>query len=160
MFFFRITQYIRDTHNAHTHPYEYTHGHTQTLPLGASSKTAPAIPQYWRSHHSTGASLSTGTSPTTESTNAVKFWEICSHGESNTGPEVLPEFWVLVTTRHRPFRDFYVFFKDVADLISWIWKSFENPYTLRQNYQHLAKFYQYMTARAHTTVGRSSTLCS
>jgi hypothetical protein len=38
----------------------------------------------------TGASLSTGTLPTTESTNAVKSWEIRSHGESNPGPEVLP----------------------------------------------------------------------
>jgi hypothetical protein len=37
----------------------------------------------------TSASLSMGTSPTTESTNTVKSWEIRSHGESNPGPEVL-----------------------------------------------------------------------
>jgi hypothetical protein len=43
----------------------------------------------------TDASLSTGTPPTTESTNAVKSWEIRSHGESNPGPEVLPGLHAL-----------------------------------------------------------------
>jgi ribosomal protein S3AE len=38
--FFRITQYIGDTHNAHTLIPMNTH--TQTLPLGVSSKTVPA----------------------------------------------------------------------------------------------------------------------
>jgi hypothetical protein len=81
-FFLRITQYIGDIHNARILiP-------MNTLPLGASSKTVPANPQDWRSH-ATGALLSTGTSPTTESTNAVKFWEIRSHGKSNPGPELL-----------------------------------------------------------------------
>jgi hypothetical protein len=61
---------------------------TQTLPLGASSKTVPQILKIDKV--TVGASLSTGTSPTTESTNAVKSWEIRSHGELNPGPEVLP----------------------------------------------------------------------
>jgi hypothetical protein len=74
--FFRITQYIGDTHNARTLIPMNTR--TQTLPLGAFSVT-------------TGASLSTGTSPTTESTNTFKSREIRSHGESNPGPKVLPE---------------------------------------------------------------------
>jgi hypothetical protein len=42
-FFFRITQYIGDTHNARTLIPMNTR--TQTLPLGASSKTVPANPQ-------------------------------------------------------------------------------------------------------------------
>jgi hypothetical protein len=46
--FFLITQYIRDTHNAHTLIPMYTR--TQTLLLGASSKTLSANPQDWRSH--------------------------------------------------------------------------------------------------------------
>jgi hypothetical protein len=50
-FFFRITQYIGDTHNAHTLIPMNTH--TQTLPLGASLKTAPANPQDWRSRFET-----------------------------------------------------------------------------------------------------------
>jgi hypothetical protein len=37
-----------------------------------------------------GISLSTGTSPTNESTNAVKYWEIRSYEESNPRL-VLPE---------------------------------------------------------------------
>jgi hypothetical protein len=41
--FFRITQYIGDTHNARTLIPMNTR--TQTLPLGASSKTVPANPQ-------------------------------------------------------------------------------------------------------------------
>jgi hypothetical protein len=41
--FFRITQYIRDTRNART--LIPTNTRTQTLPLGASSKTIPANPQ-------------------------------------------------------------------------------------------------------------------
>jgi hypothetical protein len=45
-FFFRITQYIRDTHNARTLISMNTR--TQTR---ASSKTVPANPQGWRSHH-------------------------------------------------------------------------------------------------------------
>jgi hypothetical protein len=40
MFFFRITQYIRHTHNART--LIHMNIRTQTLPLGASSKTVPA----------------------------------------------------------------------------------------------------------------------
>jgi hypothetical protein len=48
-FFLRITQYIGDTHNARTLIPMNTR--TQTLPLGASSKTVPANPQDWRSHH-------------------------------------------------------------------------------------------------------------
>jgi hypothetical protein len=47
--FFRITQYIGDTHNARTLIPMNTR--TQTLPLGASSKTVPTNPQDWRSHH-------------------------------------------------------------------------------------------------------------
>jgi hypothetical protein len=43
IFVFRITQYIGDARNARTL--------TQTLPLEASSKTVPANPQDWRSHH-------------------------------------------------------------------------------------------------------------
>jgi hypothetical protein len=43
-FFFRITQYIGDTHNARTLIPMNTR--TQTLPLGASSKTVPENPQY------------------------------------------------------------------------------------------------------------------
>jgi hypothetical protein len=43
VFFFRITQYIRDTHNAHTLIPMNTR--TQTLPLVTSSKTVPANPQ-------------------------------------------------------------------------------------------------------------------
>jgi hypothetical protein len=49
----------------------------------------------------TGASLSTGTSPTTESTNAVKSWEIRSHRESNPGPKMLPR--LLEPLGYRPF---------------------------------------------------------
>jgi hypothetical protein len=86
LFFLQITQYIGDTHNARTLIPMNTR--TQTLPIGASSKTVPANPQDWRV--TTGVSLSTGTSPTTESTNAVKSWEIRSHGESNPRPKVLP----------------------------------------------------------------------
>jgi hypothetical protein len=41
--FFRITQYIGDTHNARTLIPMNTR--TQTLPLGASSKTVPTNPQ-------------------------------------------------------------------------------------------------------------------
>jgi tRNA U55 pseudouridine synthase TruB len=41
--FLRITQYIGDTHNARTLIPMNTR--TQTLPLGASSKTVPANPQ-------------------------------------------------------------------------------------------------------------------
>jgi hypothetical protein len=41
--FFRITQYIGDTHNARSLIPMNTR--TQTLPLGASSKTVPANPQ-------------------------------------------------------------------------------------------------------------------
>jgi hypothetical protein len=47
--FFWITQYVGDTHNARTPIPMNTR--TQTLPLGASSKTVPANPQYWWSHH-------------------------------------------------------------------------------------------------------------
>jgi hypothetical protein len=47
--FFRITQYIGDTHNALTLIPMNTR--TQTLPLGASLKTVPANPQDWQSHH-------------------------------------------------------------------------------------------------------------
>jgi hypothetical protein len=43
LFFFLITQYIGDTYNAHTLIPMNTR--TQTLPLGASSKTVPANPQ-------------------------------------------------------------------------------------------------------------------
>jgi hypothetical protein len=67
--FLRITQYIGDTHNARTLVPMNTR--TQNLPLGAFSKTVPVL-------------------PTTESTNAVKSWEIRSHGELNPEPEVLP----------------------------------------------------------------------
>jgi hypothetical protein len=49
MSLFRITQYIGDTHNARTLILMNTR--TQTLPLGASSKTVPPNPQDWRSHH-------------------------------------------------------------------------------------------------------------
>jgi hypothetical protein len=42
-FFLRITQYIGDTHNART--LIPMNRRTQTLPLGASSKTVPANPQ-------------------------------------------------------------------------------------------------------------------
>jgi hypothetical protein len=42
-FFFRITQYIGDTHNARTLIPMDTR--TQTLPLGASSRTVPTNPQ-------------------------------------------------------------------------------------------------------------------
>jgi hypothetical protein len=41
--FFRTTQYIGDTHNART--LIPMNRRTQTLPLGASSKTVPANPQ-------------------------------------------------------------------------------------------------------------------
>jgi hypothetical protein len=75
-----VTQYNGDTHNARTLIPMNTR--TQTLPLGASSKTVLANPQ--------DASLSTGMTPTTESTDAIKSWEIRSHGEWNPGPEVLP----------------------------------------------------------------------
>jgi hypothetical protein len=47
--FFRITQYIGDTHNVRT--LISTKTRTQTLPLGASLKIVPANPQDWRSHH-------------------------------------------------------------------------------------------------------------
>jgi hypothetical protein len=47
--FFRITQYIGDTHNARTLIPMNTR--MQTLPLGASSKTVPRNPQDWWSHH-------------------------------------------------------------------------------------------------------------
>jgi hypothetical protein len=49
LLFLRITQYIGDTHHART--LIPMNRHTQTLPLGASSKTVPANPQDWRSHH-------------------------------------------------------------------------------------------------------------
>jgi hypothetical protein len=46
---------------------------TQTLPLGASPKTVRANLEILKIDEvTTGASLSTGTSSTTESTNAVK----------------------------------------------------------------------------------------
>jgi hypothetical protein len=57
-----VTQYNGDTHNARTLIPMNTR--TQTLPLGASSKTVLANPQ--------DASLSTGMTPTTESTDAIK----------------------------------------------------------------------------------------
>jgi hypothetical protein len=43
VYFFRITQYIGDTHNAR--PLIPMNTHTQILSLGASSKTVPANPQ-------------------------------------------------------------------------------------------------------------------
>jgi hypothetical protein len=65
---------------------------TQTLPLGASPKTVRANLEILKIDEvTTGASLSTGTSSTTESTNAVKSWEIRSHEKSNPGPDVLPD---------------------------------------------------------------------
>jgi hypothetical protein len=48
-FCLRITQYIGDTHNARTLIPLNTC--TQTLLLGVSSKSVPANPQDWRSHH-------------------------------------------------------------------------------------------------------------
>jgi hypothetical protein len=49
LLFLRITQYIRDTHNARTLTPMNTR--MQTLPLGASSKTVPTNPQDWQSHY-------------------------------------------------------------------------------------------------------------
>jgi hypothetical protein len=43
LFFFQITQYIVDAHNARTLIHMNTR--TQTLPLEATSKTVPANPQ-------------------------------------------------------------------------------------------------------------------
>jgi hypothetical protein len=83
----RITQYIGDSHNART-----------LIPMNIRTQ----LTQYIGDTHNartlilktdevtTSALLSTGTSPTTESTNAVKSWEIRSHEESNPGPKVLP----------------------------------------------------------------------
>jgi hypothetical protein len=55
-FFSNYTIHRRHSQRTHTHPYEYTHANPTP-----------------RSIFTTGASLSTGTSPTTESTNVVKF---------------------------------------------------------------------------------------
>jgi hypothetical protein len=95
--FVYYTIHRRHSQRTHTHPYEYTHANPTPRSIfedcaGKSSRLTKS-PQ---------APLSTETSPTTESTNVVKSWEIRSHGESNPGPEVLPGLlWPL---GYRPFR--------------------------------------------------------
>jgi hypothetical protein len=73
-FFSNYTIHRRHSQRTHTHPYEYTHAN-------------PTPRSIFEDYAGKSSRL---TSPTTESTNAVKSWEIRSHGESNPGPEVLP----------------------------------------------------------------------
>jgi hypothetical protein len=84
------------TLTTHEHSSRWTHA--QSLPLEASSKNGPTKPQDWRSHHRRLAVM--GTSLTTESTNAIKSWEIRSHGKSNSWLDVLLE--LFVTTKLQP----------------------------------------------------------
>ena len=80
------TQYNSDTHNSRTltHPYEYTYAKPT---LWASSKTEPANPRDWRSHHRRLAV--DGNVAYHLMHNAVKSQNIRSHGKSNPGPQVL-----------------------------------------------------------------------
>ena len=66
IFFWDYTVQLRHSQCTHTHTHTPMNTRTQTLPLWASSKTEPKILEI--DEVTTGASLSTGTSPTTECT--------------------------------------------------------------------------------------------
>jgi hypothetical protein len=58
----------RHSQRTHTHPYEYTYANPTPRSIFEGCQQILKIDKV-----TTGASLSTGTLPTTESTNAVKF---------------------------------------------------------------------------------------
>ena len=87
-FFWDYTVQLRHSQRTHTHTPMNTH--TQTLSLWASSKTEPANPRDWRSHH--WCLVVDGNVAYHWMHNAVKSQNIRSQGESNPEHQVLPEF--------------------------------------------------------------------
>ena len=85
-FFWDFTVQLR--HSQRTHTRTPINKRTQTLSLWASSKTEPANPRDWRSHHRRLAV--DGNVAYHLMHNAVKSQNIRSHGKSNTGPQMLP----------------------------------------------------------------------
>jgi hypothetical protein len=66
-FFSNYTIHRRYSQRTHTHPYEYTHANPTPRSIFEDCQQILKTDEV-----TTGASLSTGTSPTTESTNAIK----------------------------------------------------------------------------------------
>ena len=84
-FFLDYTVQLR--HSQHTHTHTPMNTRTQTLLLWAFSKTEPANPRDWRSHHMRLAIY--GNAAYHWMHNTVKSQNIRSHEESNPEPQVL-----------------------------------------------------------------------